>query len=159
MAPVTLLALQVAITFAAYNVAAWLLVVPRLDALPRARSLVWTTLPISMRHLSATMLAPSITSPSFDASFREIVGYADLALSVFALVVVVVLARTRRLGIALAWICHVVGLVELLYAVFAASRLQAAALFGAHWYIVALGAPLSLTLHLLSLRTLASRRP
>ena len=158
MAPVTLHALQVAITFAAYNVAAWLLVVPRLDVLPRPRSLVWTTLPLSLRHLSATMLAPSITSPSFDAGYKELVAYADLVLSVLALVVVVALARTRRLGVSLAWIFHVVGLAELLYAVFAASRLQAAALFGAHWYIVALGAPLTLILHLLSLRTLLRRR-
>lgn len=158
MAPVTLLAVQVAITFAAYNVAAWLLVVPRLDALPRARSLVWTTLPLSMRHISATLLAPAIVAPGFDHVLARIIGFGDIALSVLSLVTVVALARAREAGIVLAWMCHVLGLVQLLYAVFAASRLQVAPLLGPHWYIVALGAPLTLTLHLLSLRTLIRRR-
>lgn len=158
MEPLPLLGIQVVISFAAYGVFAWLVLVPKLDALPRTQSLVWTTWPESMRHIGATMLAPGITSPLLDEDYRRILAIGDLSTAALAIAATIALAKSWRYAIALTWVCHVFGIVDMVHNGIGAARLQAAPLLGVQWFVVAFGVPLMATFHILSFRTLLRRR-
>ncbi len=153
-----LLFVQLALSLSAYALGAAIFLLPRLDRAPLRRALLATTWPETLRHIGLTLLAPGFAAATLDDGFRRTVALGDGVTAGLSLVAVLALHRRWSAAVALIWLCHGVGLADLLRNLFLGARLDAAPHLGAAWPIIAFGVPFMLLMHLVTLRTLLRRR-
>ena len=143
--------LQFLLSLVAWGVIARLLWSPWLRRQTIVDALFWLALPHAFRHVGMVFLVPGVVDSPLPVDFASPAAYGDLITGVLALLSLVAL-RTRWYGkLALVWLMHVVGTVDLLNAL---RHTDVAPLFGAAWYIPTFFVPLLLVTHAMSLARL-----
>lgn len=145
------------------SMVAWLLVLrvavaPALRELTRERKLQLLLLPQQFRHVSALLLVPGVASPDLNAAWVRALVIGDVATAVLAILAVFALSRRPRLGVPLAWIASVIGLLDLLKNVATAPGVGAADHMQAAAAIPTLLVPLMLLMHVWALHVLLTSR-
>lgn len=158
MAAHHLLLFQMAVSFIAWSLIAWAVLLPWLKTLPPRRALLFLTLPQLFRHLGATQLSPMV-HPDMPPEWAWHVAGGDAVTVALAIVAVIALHRDLKWAIVATWAVHIVGLCDASFNGFNAARLGIAPYLGGAWYIVAFLVPLVYVSHVLALTLLARKRP
>lgn len=137
MQPIVLFGIQFTFSLAAYALAAWWYLAPRLARLPREIALVPLVWIHVLRIAGGTILAPGAVGDAVPADFRNMIGYGDMLTALLAMVALVALRLRVRYAIALVWLFVVVGLVDTVNAIIESMRFSVFNLpLGVNWVIV-----------------------
>jgi len=144
---------SIAFSFIAWGIVARRYIWPRLRYLPRAEALRPLLILHSFRFMGLAFLVPGVVSPDLPAAFAHSAAYGDFAAAILALVSLA--ALPSGVGIVVAWIFNLWGLVDLLDAFYQANNagLRAGQL-GAAYFIPTFVVPLLLITHGLAFRIL-----
>ena len=103
----------------------------------------------SFRHIGMAFLIPGVTAVALDRRFAEPAAYGDLLAALLAMVALLAVRRRSPLATPLVWIFNVVGLVDLLNALFQGLRFTPDGGLGATYFIPAVIVPALLVSHVL----------
>jgi hypothetical protein len=131
-----ILALQSALSLAAWALIAGWLVTPWLEREPIDEALLLLVLPHTFRHVGASLMVPGFVAPSMPEGFATVTAAGDLV------------------TVGLAWMFNVVGTGDLLHNLYRAVQLGVAAHLGAAWYGPTVIVPLMLVTNVLLFRRL-----
>jgi hypothetical protein len=145
--------LSVAMGLLAWSIIAVKYIWPALAVRSRADALRPLALLHAFRFVGLSFLVPGVVSPDLPRAFSLPAAYGDLATSILALLSLPVLGR--GVGIALTWVCNILGALDLLYAFYQGNRsgLEPGSL-GAAYFIPTVLVPLLLVAHVLAFRLL-----
>lgn len=157
MDPQLIFGIQVLLSTLVYVlIAAWY-VAPRLANLPVDAALQPLLVPHATRHIGLVFLVPAVAGPSVPPAFAAPAAYGDLLAGLLALLSLVALRRRWGLALPLAWVFSVVGLVDLLYAMWTGARLQVQ--LGAAYFIPTFVVPALVVTHVMIFMLLLGWRP
>lgn len=145
---------QFVLSLLVYSVLAHYELVPRLNKLSTGDALFWLTVPHAFRHIGLVFLVPGVVYQPLPESFAGAAAYGDLAAGMLALITLVALRSNWTAAIALVWVTHAVGTVDLANALRQAEAIPG---FGAAWYIPTFIVPALLVTHFLSFKRLLGR--
>ena len=111
MEPIVLFSIQFTFFLAAYVIAAWWYVAPRLARLPRELALVPLVWVHAFRMVGGTILAPGSVDASVPSEFRTMIGFGDMTTAVLALVALIALRLRWRYAIGLVWLFLIVNAI------------------------------------------------
>jgi len=109
----------------------------------------------AFRFVGLAFVVPGVVSPDLPSSFAMPAAYGDLVTAILALFSIAALKHGA--GIFLAWICNLVGTIDLLHAFYEGNRSgvgDAPGLQGAAYFIATALVPLLLIAHALAFRLL-----
>ena len=153
--PLVLFGIQFTLSLLAYSLIAWWYVSPRLSKLPLAMALVPLLWVHAFRIVGGSILAPGSVGPGVPTSFRQMIGYGDLATAMLALVALIALRAHVARAIALVWLCVTVGMLDTLNAIVQSMRFHVFDdALGVNWVIVTMYVPALLVSSFLIFRTL-----
>lgn len=142
MAPIVLFSLQFTFSLAAYTLAGWWYVAPRLSLLPREAALVPLIWIHVFRIAGGTILAPGAVDNAVPLDFRTMIGFGDMATALLALVALIALRLRFRYAIALVWLFLVVGAIDTVNAIIESMRYSVFTHpLGFNWVIVTVYVP------------------
>jgi hypothetical protein len=132
---------------------------PRLSSLPLAQALIPLLLVSAFRVNGLFFLVPGVASPDIPQAFAVPTAYGDAAAAVLAVVAVFSLRSQAGLGLVLAWIYNIVGILDLLNA-FVQTAINGVqpSHFAATWFLPAINVPALLTAHVLMFILLVRER-
>jgi len=137
MEPIVLFSIQFTFFLAAYAVAAWWYVEPRLARLPRELALVPLVWVHAFRMVGGTILAPGSVDAAVPSEFRTMIGFGDMTTAVLALVALIALGLRWRYAIGLVWLFLIVGLLDTVNAIIQSMRFSVFTHgLGFNWVIV-----------------------
>lgn len=158
MEPIVLFGVQFTFSLVIYIVIAVWYVMPRLSKQPREialAALLWVHV---FRVVGGTILAPGAVEASVPMDFRVVVGLGDMATAILALVAIVALHNHWHYGIALAWLCVTVGMLDTVNAIIQSMRYSIFAYaLGINWVIVTIYVPALIVSSVLIFRLLLKR--
>ena len=141
----------------AWAAVARLVIAPRLRHLDvETRLSIWIA-PLAFRVLGVGLLVANL-SPDMPRSFALPTAIGDSATAVLAVLALLALHRRSSSALALAWICNVVGSLDLLVALPHAASIDAAQYLRGQWYVPALVLPLMIVAHVAVFKTLLEAR-
>jgi hypothetical protein len=148
---------SVALSLVAWSMVAKRYMWPKLRDRQRVESLRPILMLHSFRFFGLAFLMPGIVSAALPAAFAKAAAYGDFGAAILALLALASL-RAGRIGIAVAWIFNIWGLIDLLNAFYEgnASGLLPGQL-GAMYFLPTLVVPLLLVTHVLAFRILVTR--
>lgn len=149
-----ILAVQFALSLAAWTLIGGWLVTPWLERKPPREALMLLVLPHVFRHVGATLLVPGLVAPSMPAGFARATATGDLVTVGLAWISLVALRLRWEYAVGLVWVFNVVGTADLLVNLYRAVRLGVAPHLGGAWYAPAFIVPLMLVAHVLLFRML-----
>src|SRR5438132_12223247 len=142
MEPMVLFSIQFTFFLAAYAVAAWWYVAPRLARLPREPALVPLVWVHAFRMVGGTILAPGAVDAAVPSEFRTMIGLGDIATAFLALVALVAVRYRMSWAIASVWVVLVVGLLDTVNAIIESMRFSVFThALGVNWVIVTMYVP------------------
>jgi hypothetical protein len=158
--PIVLFGVQFTVALVAYALLARWYAWPRLSRLPVAMALIPLLWIHVFRIVGGSILAPASVGPGVPTEFRTMVGYGDMLTGVIALIAVIALYKGARAGIALAWICVTVGMVDTVNAIIQSMRFNVFDYpLGVNWVIVTAYVPALLVSSFMIFVLLLSKRP
>ena len=137
-------------------IAKWYLM-PALKRMSRDQALVPLLLFHSFRYIGLGFLLSGVTAVALDPRFANPAAYGDLAAALLALAGIVALRQSWALAIPLIWVFNVVGLLDLLNAIFQGIRYTNDADMGAMYLIPALIVPALIVSHFMIFALLLGR--
>jgi hypothetical protein len=159
MEPTVLFGIQFTLSLVAYTLIAFWYVVPRLSGLPRAEAVMPLLWVHAFRIVGGTILAPGAVDASVPTEFRVMIGYGDLVTAVLALLALIALRNRFPGGIALTWLCIIVGTADTVNAIIQSVRDSVFTYaLGVNWVIVSIYVPALLVSSLLIVLQLVSPR-
>jgi hypothetical protein len=142
MEPIVLFGLQFTFSLAAYALAAWWYVAPRLSRLPRETALVPLIWIHVFRIAGGTILAPGAVDNAVPLDFRTMIGFGDMATALLALLALIALRLRIRGAIALVWVFLTVGALDTVNAIIESMRYSVFThALGFNWVIVTIYVP------------------
>ena len=142
MEPIVLFGVKFTFSLAAYALAAWWYLAPRLSRLPREVALVPLVWIHVFRIVGGTILAPGAVDAAVPMEFRTMIGYGDIATALLALLALIALRRRFSGAIALVWLFLVVGLLDTVNAIIQSMRFSVFTQgLGFNWVIVTIYVP------------------
>ena len=137
MQPIVLFGIQFTFSLAAYALAGWWYLAPRLARLPREVALVPLVWIHVARIAGGTILAPGAVGDGVPMEFRTMIGYGDMLTALLALVALIALRLRLGFAVALVWLFVVVGLVDTANAIVQSMRFSVFNYaLGVNWVIV-----------------------
>jgi hypothetical protein len=145
--------LSIAFSLIAWGVVSGRYIWPQLRGRQRSDALRPLLILHSFRFVGLAFLVPGVVSPDLPSAFTHSAAYGDVIACVLALLALLLL--TRGVGIVVAWIFNVWGLVDLLNAFYQANQSGLlAGQLGATYFLVTIVVPLLLITHGLAFRIL-----
>ena len=150
MEPIVLFGIQFTLSLVAFTFIAFWYVVPRLSGLPRETALMPLLWIHTFRIVGGTILAPGAVDSQVPTEFRVMIGYADLATAILALLALIALRKHFPGAIALVWLCISVGTLDTVNAIIQSVRDSVFTYaLGVNWVIVTMYVPALLVSSLL----------
>jgi hypothetical protein len=144
--------LNIAGVSVAFSFGAWLVVWPRLRAMPRDNALKLLVLPHAFRFIGLGFLIDGVVSPELTSSFVIPAAWGDFGAALLAVAAIVSLQARKSVAAGLVWILSVWGSVDLLYAYYNGIALDIdPGLFGAYYLVPTFVVPLLLVSHTLTI--------
>jgi hypothetical protein len=135
--PIVLFGIQFTSFLAAYALAAWWYVAPRLAGLPREVALVPLLWIHTFRIAGGTILAPGSVDAAVPSEFRTMIGLGDMTTALLALLAIVALRLRWRAAIPLVWLFLAVATVDTVNAIIQSMRFSVFTHpLGFNWVIV-----------------------
>ena len=150
---------SVAFGILSYSFLAKYYVTPKLLTLSRRKALIPLLFPHTLRYIGLAFLIPGVTSTVLDSRFAIPAAYGDLLAAVLALIAIFALQHRWRGAIGFVWIFNIVGTLDLLNAIYQATRHVPDAHLGAMYLIPALFVPLLIVSHILIFVFLLKKLP
>ena len=122
-------------------------VMPWVASMPRSAALIPFLLLHSSRYLGLAFLIPGVTSEVLDPRFATPAAYGDLLAGILALIAIMALRLRWTIAIPLVWVFNLVGVLDLLNALFQGVRYIPSGHFGATYFIPAIIVPALLVTH------------
>jgi hypothetical protein len=141
-----------------FALAARIYVVPRLGRLDFRTVMVPILLLHAFRHLGLMFLSPGGIYPGIPSEFAVPAAYGDFLAAVLALLALWAVSTGSRSARALVWIFNLEGTLDLLNAIFLATKTDSARFMGPAYWIPAFWVPALLVTHYLTFVVLL-RRP
>jgi len=142
--------LQFAMSTLVYALAARWYLTPRLARLPLRDALIPLLLLHAMRHLGMTGLVTAVVSLDVPRGFVAQVGYGDLLAAWLALLSIAALRGRWAFAIPLVWIFNIVGLADLLNALYQGTVLDVSRYqVGSFWYVPTFVVPALIITHIM----------
>jgi hypothetical protein len=129
---------------------------PALATLPRRRALMPLLLVHATRYIGLVFLVPTVVPPSVPAAFAKPAAYGDLFTALLAIVALLALRGDWPGALPLAWLVNVVGVIDLINALFQGVRSGVS--LGAAYYIPIAAVPVLLITHSMMFVLLGRRR-
>ena len=133
-----------------FGIAAKVYLMPRLSDLKPASVLLPILLLHAMRHLGLMFLAPGGVYVGIPPQFALPAAYGDLAAAILAIVAIPAVVIGHRSARGLVWLFNIEGSLDLVVAIFLATRFHAAAHMGPAYWIPAFWVPALLVTHYLA---------
>src|SRR5262249_1523449 len=114
---------------------------PKLRALGLKQALIPILLLHAFRHLGLMFLEPGATLPGIASEFTRPAAWGDFAAAVLALAALLALQMNFKYGVVLVWIFNIEGTLDLLDAIFLATKYHAVHYMGAAYWIPAFWVP------------------
>ncbi|MFQ5741643.1 MAG: hypothetical protein ACE5JX_21810 [Acidobacteriota bacterium] len=149
--------LQVVLSLIGYALIAKWYVAPRLAALPLHDALIPLLFLHVFRHIGLVFLVPAVVAPTLPSAFAFPAAYGDLLAGLLALLAIVALRARWPLALPLTWLCNIIGTLDLVYAFFQGTRLDAAPHMGSAWYIPTFVVPALFVTHFMIFAMLVKR--
>ena len=128
-------------------IAARIYLLPRLPELTTRSVLLPILLLHGFRHLGLMFLAPGATFAGMPPQFAYPAAYGDLVAAILAVVAIPAVATNAPSAKPLVWVFNVWGSLDLAYAIFLATTLDAAPMMGPAYWIPAFWVPALLVTH------------
>jgi hypothetical protein len=152
------LPISIALGLLIYGLAAGWYVVPRLRSLSLRQAVVPFLLFHGFRYIGLAFLLPGVTAAPLDPGFAVPAAYGDLASAVLALAAALAVRYGWPGRIVLAWAFSVVGIADLVNALYQGIRRTPDAHLGATYFIPAVIVPALLVTHVIVVMLLLRRR-
>jgi hypothetical protein len=153
-----LLALQFALSLAAYAALGFWYVLPWLRTKPLAAALPILVFPQTFRFIGVTLLVPGVVEPGLPDAFARSTAIGDTVTTLLAWLALIALRSGWRAAIPAVWLFNLVGLGDLLLNLSRGIRLQVASQLGAAWFGPAFVVPAMLVIHILVFILLVRRK-
>jgi hypothetical protein len=137
-------------------IAARVYVLPRLHELTTRSVLLPILLLHGLRHLGLMFLAPGATYPGMPPQFAHPAAYGDLIAAILAVAAIPAVATNARAAKPMVWAFNVWGSLDLAYAIFLATTLEAAPTMGPAYWIPAFWVPALLVTHYITFLVLVT---
>ena len=144
-----ILPLSLILSLISYGFIAKWYVVPWLNARSRNEALTPILLFHSFRHIGLAFLIVGVTAQPLDSRFSSPAAYGDLLTAVLALIALAAVRGNWPAAIPLVWIFNIVGLVDLVNALFQGLRYVPNGHLGAAYFIPTVIVPALLVTHVL----------
>jgi hypothetical protein len=147
--------ISVLFSFVAWGIVAARYIWPALAGRSRTDALQRLLILHGFRFVGLVFLVPGVVSPDIPAAFATPAAYGDLITAILALIALWLLPSVP--GLALTWVCNIVGSLDLIYAFVQGSRTSIGltpGLQGAAYFIPTVVVPLLLITHGLMFRLL-----
>jgi hypothetical protein len=125
-------------------------IVPRLSKQPRVQALLPLVLLNTFRSAGLVVLLPQVMGGAVPSVFAVPAAYGDLLTAGLALLAAFMLRLRPGLALPFVWLFNVVGIIDLLYALFKGAVIGLPFFhLGVYWYIPTLYVPLLLVSHVI----------
>ena len=152
-----LIPLSLVLGLISYGLIAKWYVVPALAPLPKHSALIPLVLFHCFRYIGLGFLVPGVVSFQLSPQFALPTAYGDLIAALLALLAVAALKAGWGAALTLVWIFNVVGLLDLVVALFQGLGNVEPGQLGAAYFIPALAVPALLVCHFLIFQLLLRR--
>ena len=142
-----ILPLSIAMGLVSYTLIAKWYLMPWLASLSRDEALTRLLLIHTFRYLGLAFLIPGVTAEHLDARFADPAAYGDLLAAILALAAIITLRLGWSVSTPLVWIFNLVGMLDLLNALFQGVRFVPNGHFGSTYFIPAVVVPALLVTH------------
>jgi hypothetical protein len=129
---------------------------PSLATLPLRRALMPLLFVHATRYMGLVFLVPTVVPPGVPDAFAKPAAYGDLLTGLLAIVALLALGLEWPGALPLTWLVNIVGVVDLINALFQGVRHGVS--LGAAYYIPTLAVPVLLITHWMMLVLLGRRR-
>jgi hypothetical protein len=129
---------------------------PSLRTQPVRRALVPLLFVHATRYMGLVFLVPTVVPPGLPDTFAKPAAYGDLLTGILAILTLVALRRDWPGALPLAWVVNIVGVIDLLNALFQGVRHSVS--LGAAYYIPTVAVPVLLITHTMMFALLGRRR-
>jgi hypothetical protein len=147
MTPFQIFGLQFALSFILYFMVVKRYVMPKLLSMPALDAFIVLAFTQVFRYIGLIFLVPGVVSGDLPQAWAGPVAYGDLATTVLALITIVLLWNRSRAGVAMLWLTNIVGLIDLLNALFQGASINVSVYLNAAWYIPTFVVPALLVFH------------
>jgi len=130
---------------------------PVLVTVPVRRALIPLLFVHATRYIGLVFLVPTVVPPGLPAAFAKPAAYGDLLTGLLAIVALLALRNDWPGALPLAWLVNIVGVIDLLNALF--EGLRHGVSLGAAYYIPTVAVPVLLITHAMMFGLLGRRRP
>ncbi len=129
---------------------------PSLRTQPARRALVPLLFIHATRYMGLVFLVPTVVPPGLPDTFAKPAAYGDLLTGILAILALLALRRDWPGALPLAWVVNIVGVIDLLNALFQGVRHSVS--LGAAYYIPTVAVPVLLITHTMMFALLGRRR-
>jgi len=158
MNQVYILVISMGLGLLCYSLIAKWYLMPYLSKLPAVDALTPLLLLHSFRYVGLAFLIPGVVSFNLSPAFALPAAYGDLITALLALLAIMALRLEWKIAIALVWIFNVVGVLDLLTAIYQALSHTVPSQFQAAYFIPTVIVPLLLVTHYMIFVMLFRRR-
>jgi hypothetical protein len=148
--------LQFVLSLVLYGLLARWYVAPRLALLPLASALTPLLFLHASRFLGLVFLVPSVTGGPLPPEFAAAAAYGDLLAALLALASITALRTRWAMAVPLVWLFNLVGILDLINAMFQGLRYNVQ--LGAAYYIPTVAVPALFVSHAMIFAMLLTRR-
>jgi hypothetical protein len=149
-----ILPLSLVMSLVSFSLIAKWYIIPWLNARSRSEALTPLLLFHSFRHIGLAFLIVGVTAQPLDPRFSDPAAYGDLLAAVLALIALVAVRGKWSAAMPLVWLFNIVGLVDLINALFQGLRYVPNGHLGAAYFIPTVIVPALLVTHVLVFRLL-----
>jgi hypothetical protein len=152
-----ILPLSLVMSLVSFSLIAKWYIIPWLNARSRSEALTPLLLFHSFRHIGLAFLIVGVTAQPLDPRFSDPAAYGDLLAAVLALIALVAVRGKWSAAMPLVWLFNILGLVDLINALFQGLRYVPNGHLGAAYFIPTVIVPALLVTHVLVFRLLLRR--